>query len=972
MNFQFFKCLGISVVLAGPFSFLSSPLQLTTASEIADQSELPLLNPDFAKRHQTKLRLHNGLELLLISDEQADHSAASVAVEVGSWNDPQEFPGMAHFCEHMLFMGTKKYPEQSAFMASVSDYGGMTNAQTSSHRTIYMFSSHSTGFLPLLDQFAHFFIDPLFNPAHISREMHAVDQEFAKNIENDGWRSAMIFKETGNPEHPNRMFNCGNSQTLSKIPQHALIEWHRQHYGSNRMHVVLYSSLPLDLLKEKAIEAFSQVPSTAPVKIHADVPLTSQGQRGHITYIKPIQDKRNATLLWELPLFLSDDPTKSAQLVAYTLKRGQKYSLHEQLKAEQLIDDLAVEVIEIGGKERCFFEISLDLTEKGMQQPETAILRVFQSLALLKKTGVPNYLFQESNAMAQLKYQYQSRIDAFGYVMQLASTMPDEPLETYPKHQILASSYSPQKIAEVTEWLTPERCVILFLAPPHLTNVIMDRQEKWMGAEYAIRPISPAWMDAWANATPHPKIHLPEPNPFIPSRLEIAADPSLGDAPFLIASNELGIAYYSRSPQFKNPESVMHIHFLSPELNLGVRSEVLASLYCTHLTEILHSALSAAMEANLGTWISTSQSRIHIRMEGFSENASILLQEILRQMSCPPPTQEQFALYVNALEKQYSNAEKILALYQAKDLLDSVVYLDKTTKREKLHTLREISYSDFLSFQKKLFEKTYVEALFAGNLTLKEAESAWLDVIHLFNKTAYHKEEHFHTKVASLPEGPFSITQTTETQGHAAILLIDEGSFTHPKRAAQDILSIALKEGFFNELRTKQKTGYIATSEGQEVAERLFQVFLVQSNSHQPEDLLYRYELFLEEFLENFPTYISEERFEMLRKSALQCLQNRFYNLSQKSALWDLLAFQYGGDFQFIEKRIAALEELSYEELTRSAHEFFSRSNRKRLAILYEGKINSPFAYERTTPKQIVENVLYAPRPTYRDCEKAL
>ncbi|HEV7737063.1 MAG TPA: insulinase family protein, partial [Chlamydiales bacterium] len=73
--------------------------------EISDLSSLPLLNPDLKERQTAKIRLRNGLEILLISDPGADQSSASVAVDAGSWNDPEKYPGMAHFCEHMLFLG---------------------------------------------------------------------------------------------------------------------------------------------------------------------------------------------------------------------------------------------------------------------------------------------------------------------------------------------------------------------------------------------------------------------------------------------------------------------------------------------------------------------------------------------------------------------------------------------------------------------------------------------------------------------------------------------------------------------------------------------------------------------------------------------------------------------------------------------------------------------------------------------------
>ena len=213
--------------------------------EVEDLSFLPLLNPDLKERATAKLRLSNGMEALLISDEGASQSAVAVAVGAGSWRDPLEYPGMAHFCEHMLFMGTEKYPSENEFFSLISDYAGSTNAFTAPNRTVYMFSSETDGFTALLDRFAHFFIDPLFNPANIAREMHAVDQEFAKNIENDSWREYMIFKETGSQEHPNRLFSTGNSETLAKIPQSALKEWHKAHYVAGKMHLVLYSPLPL-------------------------------------------------------------------------------------------------------------------------------------------------------------------------------------------------------------------------------------------------------------------------------------------------------------------------------------------------------------------------------------------------------------------------------------------------------------------------------------------------------------------------------------------------------------------------------------------------------------------------------------------------------------------------------------------------------------------------------------------------------
>ncbi|HSX10286.1 MAG TPA: insulinase family protein, partial [Chlamydiales bacterium] len=826
------------------------PMGGDTYTVVEDRSNLPLLNPDLAERKTLKLCLANGLEVLLISEAKADQSAACVSVGAGSWSDPLEYPGMAHFCEHMLFMGTAKYPSDNEFFTAISDYAGLTNAFTAPNRTVYMFSAQTNGFLGLLDRFAHFFIDPLFNPANIAREMHAVDQEFAKNLENDGWREYMVFKETGNQNHPNRLFSTGNSQTLGKIPQSALKQWHQENYSADRMHLVVYSPLPLETLKENVVQLFGAVPKSQKKPSDFSQQLSSSEQQGHITFVKPIQNKQTLTLSWELPPELAEDPTKSADVLAYALRRGQKYSLYEKLKAEQLIDTMSTRVDELGGQEHRFFQITLELSRQGIEQIDTVILRCFEAIAGIRETGVPSYLFQEKNAMAQLNYQYQGRQDPFDYIMKLGDSIAEEDLATFPRLSLLSTDYAPDQIARAISVLQPETCAISLLASPDLTKVIPTQKERWFGTEYAIRPIPNQWLSKWANAKPNGEIRLAEANPFVPTRLGLISDANLGQTPTLIAEDDIGVAYYVRSPEFGVPESIYHIHIRTPEIQPSARSHVLTALYIDHLTDVLHPTLAAANGAGLNASIDLDRSALYLHISGYSEKAPLLLQEIAKQMPDNFPTQEQFALYVARHEKAYLNAQKELSARQAKELLDSLVNQDKTTNKEKLAALKAITYEDFIDFNKNLFDTTYIEALFAGNLSLKDAESAWLDVIHVLGKAPFPKEEHSETKVLQLSDagGPYQITQTTDVQGNATILLIEEGGFTFEKRALQEILSATLKEAFFNELRSKQKTGYIAQSDGVEVEERLFQYFLVQSNSHQPDDLLYRFEQFIEEF----------------------------------------------------------------------------------------------------------------------------
>ena len=54
--------------------------------------------------------LDNGLGVLVVSDPFADKAAAALDVNVGSGSNPEGREGLAHFLEHMLFLGTERYP----------------------------------------------------------------------------------------------------------------------------------------------------------------------------------------------------------------------------------------------------------------------------------------------------------------------------------------------------------------------------------------------------------------------------------------------------------------------------------------------------------------------------------------------------------------------------------------------------------------------------------------------------------------------------------------------------------------------------------------------------------------------------------------------------------------------------------------------------------------------------------------------
>ena len=96
-----------------------------------------IIKPKLDSREYLHYKLPNGIETVLISDSTTDQSAAALLVEVGYLFDT--VPGIAHFLEHMMFMGSRKYPQENMYQQYLNQHGGSSNAFTVTDHTLYYF-----------------------------------------------------------------------------------------------------------------------------------------------------------------------------------------------------------------------------------------------------------------------------------------------------------------------------------------------------------------------------------------------------------------------------------------------------------------------------------------------------------------------------------------------------------------------------------------------------------------------------------------------------------------------------------------------------------------------------------------------------------------------------------------------------------------------------------------------------------------
>ncbi len=258
-------------------------------------------------REYKAFRLENGVTCLVINDKESKTTAMSCIVEVGASADPREMSGLAHFCEHMCFLGSEKYPGENEYKRYLASHGGRSNASTSMHVTNYKFEIIADHAEKAVDIFSNFFVAPLFTSSGTEREVQAVNSENSKNLTADGRRRLQILKDIADPLHYYSKFSTGNKETLPtdnpeklKTIREALLCFHRTHYRPEKMTVVIAGPQSIETLEQWVGERYSAIVPNATSNGNTDTETTDfNGSQVEELVAKAAED---------VPPYAFDDP----------------------------------------------------------------------------------------------------------------------------------------------------------------------------------------------------------------------------------------------------------------------------------------------------------------------------------------------------------------------------------------------------------------------------------------------------------------------------------------------------------------------------------------------------------------------------------------------------------------------------------------------------------------------------------------
>ena len=866
------------------------------------------------------IKLPNQMKVLLVSDMEADKAAVSLDVFVGSSQDPIKRQGLAHFLEHMLFLGTDKYPTPDEYQSFISQHGGKHNAYTSFEHTNYFFDIDPVFFESALDRFSRFFIAPQFNSEYVDREMKAVHSEYMARIKNDYRRQRNAFSQIINQNHPAAKFSVGNFNILSNTKNGTvrkdLLDFYDEYYSANRMALVVLAPKSLDELESIVVARFEEVKNSNKPQIKHGQPLFVEGSLPQLLSIKPVQERRQLTITFPLVAMEDYYREKPLNYISSLIGDEGKGSLLSLLKEKGWAEALSAGegLSDLSGSS---FDISVALTSDGVKQWEKIVSLIFQEIKLISSEGIKKWRWLEQNTLANTAFRYKELDSPIQRVSQLAAQLQEYPPEFVIRGPYLNDLYDPQLIKKVLEAMKPSNALVTLISPKIKAKKITVLYK----VPYGLKKII-----AFEKINLDESLKLPMPNKFIPDDFKVRSitkKMSL-DNPLLQANKENYRLWHYLDSYYKVPKAQFYASVKIRPIENAFDAAMI-DLYLRVINERLNEPNYAASLAGLNYQTYRQANSIGIFVSGFDNKLPFLIEEVVKGLLTP--VYEDKLSSVDSVEsidsllerlrteliREWKNTKKDSPYKQV--IVEPNYLLDTTSwsPHELAEAALNFNKDKFTKLIDSLYDGATIDFLIGGNINITDAKLIAKNTAQRFSKKPY--ENPVNKKVYKIPSGEKLKTSLAIDHNDSAILRYYQGHNDSLKEAATMILIKQLiSSDFFHELRTEQQLGYIVAVVDKTIDRVPGIGLLIQSPEAQVSDLEHAIDSFLFNFLSNIKN-MPHKDFLQQKEAVLVRLREKPKNLVEHSLRFWKSITMHDYDFSRLEKLILSVQQLTHEDV---------------------------------------------------------
>ncbi|OCG41584.1 pitrilysin [Gilliamella sp. Bif1-4] len=883
------------------------------------------------KRQYEVVELSNKMRVLLVSDPNAVKSLASLALPVGSLQDPKDQQGLAHYAEHMVLMGSKNYPEPASFSQFLSRHSGSYNASTAAHRTAFYFEVENSAFNKAVDYLADAIAEPNLDPKFADKERNAVNAELTMARSNDGFRIGQVDSETINQNHPASQFSGGNLETLSDKEnsklQDALVNFHKDYYSANIMVGVMYSNQSINKLTKLAENSFGKIPNkniNAPI---VDTPAITPNVLNKQISMVPAQPKKLLFLQFPIENNLAKFADKTDEYITYLICNSSHNTLSDQLQKQGLIEGISSSINPIRYGNSGILSINVSLTDDGLAQKDKVIGAIFNYLQLIQKEGISDAYYQEIQKVLALEFKYQDVERDMSYVEWLSDQMLLYPVQNVLNSDYVATHFDKSAITARLKSLTANNARIWVISPNQTTN----KTAYFVDAPYKIDNITSEQKASWLALGKNFTFSLPELNPYIPDNFTILKQnrSQAQSEKFSKRGNHIHFAsqYFNNEPKAAIVVSLRNNQAIS-DVKAVVAFNLLDYIVSRNLEQLRFQAGVAGISLSTG-----NDNGLMISASGFSQHLPKMVTSILDNYRKATIDEQSLALakswYLQELDKAEHAKSYRLAVNPINALSVLPHYFERDEKRQITATM---TINDMLAYRDNLLTRSVPYMLSLGNLSNEDS----LDLYHAIQKTLVRDVEFTSANNIQIKNSlEAKITQHAKSTDNALMMSYTPMGYD---RISSSMISYTLSKiispWFYDQLRTNEQLGYAVFASPVSVGDSAGMSFIIQSNQYDPAYLLKRYQEFYPVILNKLKA-LSKKDIEQYKKAALDELKMPPQTLDEEFSRYmpDYRNSRFAFDSK--DKKIEQLQKITKQDLI----DFYQRSVMDKKGFVFASQV---------------------------------
>ncbi|WP_333853722.1 pitrilysin [Leclercia sp.] len=794
-------------------------------------------------RDYQAIRLDNGMVVLLVSDPQAVKSLSALVVPVGSLEDPESHPGLAHYLEHMTLMGSTKYPQPDSLAEFLKMHGGSHNASTAPYRTAFYLEVENDALEGAVDRLADAIASPLLDKKYADRERNAVNAELTLARTRDGMRMAQVSAETINPAHPGSRFSGGNLETLSDKPNSPVLDalhaFRDKYYSANLMKAVVYSNKPLPELAKLAAETYGRVPNKNITRPEVTVPVVTDAQKGLIIHYVPAMPRKVLRVEFRIDNNTAQFRSKTDELVNYLIGNRSPDTLSDWLQNQGLVEGIRADSDPIVNGNSGVLAISATLTDKGLAHRDEVVAAIFSYLSLLRDKGVDKRYFDELAHVLDLDFRYPSITRDMDYVEWLADTMIRVPVEHTLDAVNIADKYDADAVKARLAMMTPQNARIWYISPdePH------NKTAYFVNAEYQVDKISEQTFADWQKKSAAIALKLPEVNPYIPDDFTLIKPAKEYPKPQLIVDEpDLRVVYTPSRYFASEPKANVSMVLRNPAAMDSAKNQVMFALN-DYLAGIALDQLSNQAAVGGIGFSTNANNGLMLNANGYTQRLPQLFKALLEGYFSYTATEEQLAQAKSWYAQMMDSAEKGKAFDQAimpVQMLSQVPYFQREARRD---LLPSITLDEVMAYRAALKTNARPEFLVVGNMSEDQAKTLAQDVRTQLGAKGTEWCRNQDVLVEKQQNVIFE-KPGSSTDSALAAVFVPTGYDEYASSAYSAILGQIVQPWFYTQLRTEEQLGYAVFAFSMNVGRQWGMGFLLQSSDKQPDYLWQRFQAF--------------------------------------------------------------------------------------------------------------------------------